>query len=82
MRHSVRRHRDGLIDIADLPADCLSNPARPLTLLEGLERDAIVRALREQEGDVDAAADSLGMGGDDVRRKVRALGIVTAAFVR
>ncbi|GAB6984403.1 sigma-54-dependent Fis family transcriptional regulator [Nocardioides pyridinolyticus] len=73
----VRTRRAGVVDVADLPAECRATSRRSLTRLEALERDAIVDALGVHGGDKVAAAESLGMSRATIYRKIREFGIVT-----
>lgn len=71
----IRTRRSGIVDVADLPAECRANSRRSLTRLEALERDAIVEALGIHGGDKSAAAESLGMSRATIYRKIRDYGI-------
>ncbi|GAA3671757.1 helix-turn-helix domain-containing protein [Nocardioides ginsengisoli] len=73
----VRTRRAGVIDVADLPAECRATSRRSLTRLETLERDAIVDALAVHGGDKVAASESLGMSRATIYRKIREFGIVS-----
>lgn len=73
----VRTRRAGVVDVADLPAECCAISRRSLTRLEALERDAIVDALGAHGGDKAAASESLGMSRATIYRKIRDYGIVT-----
>lgn len=72
---TVARQRSGTIDAEMLPAECRSLTRRRLTQLEALERDAIVRSLRENGGSKAAAAEALGMSRATIYRKIREFGI-------
>jgi transcriptional regulator of acetoin/glycerol metabolism len=73
----MRIRRSGIVDVADLPAECRATSRRSLTRLESLERDAIVEGLETHGGDKAAAAESLGMSRATIYRKIREYGIVT-----
>lgn len=73
----VRTRRSGVVEVRDLPPECLATTRRNLSRLESLERDAIVEALGLFDGDKTAAADSLGMSRATIYRKIREFGIVT-----
>jgi transcriptional regulator of acetoin/glycerol metabolism len=73
----VRTRRSGVVDVADLPAECRATSRRSLTRLEALERDAIVDALAVHGGDKVAASESLGMSRATIYRKIREFGIVS-----
>lgn len=72
----LRNQRSGVVNIESLPAECLATTGRKLSPMEALERDAIVAALRQLEGDKAAAAHSLGMSRATIYRKIREYGIV------
>ncbi|ANH38518.1 Acetoin dehydrogenase operon transcriptional activator AcoR [Nocardioides dokdonensis FR1436] len=72
----VRTRRSGVVDIGDLPAECLATTRRSLSRMESLERDAIVKALNVFDGDKTAAATSLGTSRATIYRKLRDYGIV------
>lgn len=72
----IRNRRSGIVDVADLPAECRANSRRSLTRIEALERDAIVEALSIHAGDKAAASESLGMSRATIYRKIRDYGIV------
>jgi transcriptional regulator of acetoin/glycerol metabolism len=73
----IRTRRAGVVDVADLPAECRATSRRSLTRLETLERDAIVDALAVHGGDKVAASESLGMSRATIYRKIREFGIVS-----
>jgi transcriptional regulator of acetoin/glycerol metabolism len=73
----ARRRRSGLVELDDLPPECLATTRRQLTAIEALERDAIVDALSAHGGDKPAAAIALGMSRATIYRKIRDYGIVT-----
>ena len=72
----VRTRRSGVVDLADLPAECRATSRRSLTRIETLERDAIIEALAIHSGDKAAASESLGMSRATIYRKIREYGIV------
>ncbi|HEY2666239.1 MAG TPA: helix-turn-helix domain-containing protein, partial [Actinomycetota bacterium] len=76
LRSALARRHTGQITIADLPESCHATSRRVLTEWETLERDAIVRALREAGGDKIKAALRLGISRATIYRKVRAFGII------
>lgn len=80
VRKAVRTHVDGVIDVDQLPAECVSNPGRRLGVIESLERDAVVRSLRENTGDVRAAAASLDMSVALFEEKLLDFGVIPEAF--
>lgn len=59
----------------DLPAECRVLSPRTLTVIEALERDAIVRLLTVHAGNVVQAAAELGLSRATVYRKLRRYGI-------
>ena len=73
----LRTRRAGIVEVDDLPAECLSTSRRSLSKMEALERDAVVDALTLHRGDKTAAAESLGMSRATIYRKVRDYGIVS-----
>jgi transcriptional regulator of acetoin/glycerol metabolism len=71
-----QRRRAGVIELDDLPGECLATSRRRLTQLESLERDAVVKALVIHRGNKDKAASDLGMSRATIYRKIRDYGIV------
>jgi sigma-54 dependent transcriptional regulator, acetoin dehydrogenase operon transcriptional activator AcoR len=71
------RRRAGVIDVRDLPAECLATRRWVLTPLEAMECDAIVDALAQAGGSKAEAARSLGMSRATIYRKIRGYGIST-----
>lgn len=68
--------RTGDITLDDLPADLLDgDPRRHLGRLERLERHAIVTAIREADGDKEAAAAVLGLSRATIYRRIKQFGI-------
>lgn len=72
---TVAVQRSGTIGVETLPAECRSLARRRLTQLEALERDAIVRSLRENGGSKADAAKALGMSRATIYRKIKEFGI-------
>jgi sigma-54 dependent transcriptional regulator, acetoin dehydrogenase operon transcriptional activator AcoR len=72
---TVAQQRSGVIPPEKLPPECRSLARRKLTQLEALERDAIVRSLRENGGNKTDAANALGMSRATIYRKVKDFGI-------
>jgi sigma-54 dependent transcriptional regulator, acetoin dehydrogenase operon transcriptional activator AcoR len=67
--------RSGLIQTKDLPVSMRETPRSSLSRYEQGERDSIVSALREAEGNKARAADILGIGRTTLYRKMRSLKI-------
>jgi hypothetical protein len=76
LRSALARRHTGQITVADLPESCHATSRRVLSEWESLERDAIVRALKESGGDKIKAAVRLGISRATVYRKIRMFGIV------
>jgi transcriptional regulator of acetoin/glycerol metabolism len=76
LRSALARRHTGQITVADLPESCHTTSRRVLSEWESLERDAIVRALKESGGDKIKAAVRLGISRATVYRKIRMFGIV------
>ena len=72
---ALARRPVGAIDAADLPAFCQSAPRGVLRPVDEIERDAIVTALREVDGNRVAAAAALGFARSTLYRKIRQYGI-------
>ncbi len=72
---AVSLQRSGIIGADKLPAECRSLARRRLTQLEALERDAIVRSLRDNGGSKAEAAEALGMSRATIYRKIKEFGI-------
>jgi sigma-54 dependent transcriptional regulator, acetoin dehydrogenase operon transcriptional activator AcoR len=79
MRRIVQRRRVGSILPEDLPPECWTVSRRLLSPLEALERDAIVQALLDRDGNKVKAAESLGMSRATIYRKIHEYGIVIPA---
>jgi sigma-54 dependent transcriptional regulator, acetoin dehydrogenase operon transcriptional activator AcoR len=75
LRHVLTRTRAGRIRPEDLPASCHAVSRHVLTPWETLERDAIVHALLETNGDKAEAADMLGISRATIYRKINTYGI-------
>jgi transcriptional regulator of acetoin/glycerol metabolism len=73
--HAVRRRPVGEIQDSDLPGYCQTVSRHALTPLETAERDAIVAALQEANGNRMAAATHLGMSRSSLYRKLKTYGI-------
>jgi transcriptional regulator of acetoin/glycerol metabolism len=67
----------GEIQPEDLPGYCHGSARRQLSGMEALERDAIVKALRDAHGNRLHAAAALGIARSSLYRKLRAFGIST-----
>lgn len=72
---ALSRRPVGAIDVTDLPAFCQSAPRSWLTHLDEVERDAIVEALHDHEGNRVAAAAALGLARSTLYRKIKHYGI-------
>jgi len=79
MRRIVQRRRVGSIGPEDLPPECWAVSRRLLSPLEAMERDAIVQALLDSDGNKVKAAESLGMSRATIYRKIHEYGIVIPA---
>jgi len=79
MRRIVQRRRVGSILPMDLPPECWTVSRRLLSPLEALERDAIVQALLDSDGNKVKAAEALGMSRATIYRKIHEYGIVIPA---
>lgn len=77
--HAVRQRRTGVIGVDELPPECRSVRRRRFTLIESLERDAIVDALDTHQGNKELAATALGMSRATIYRKIKGYGIHTDA---
>jgi transcriptional regulator of acetoin/glycerol metabolism len=77
LRRVVQKRRTGAIQPADLPPECWTVSRRLLSPLESMERDAIVQALLDYQGNKVKAAKSLGMSRATIYRKIHEYGIVT-----
>ncbi|TVT42187.1 transcriptional regulator [Amycolatopsis rhizosphaerae] len=73
--HALRVRPVGEIQDEDLPSYCQTRSQKNLTRIEIAERDAIIAALAETEGNRVAAAARLGMSRSSLYRKLRTYGI-------
>jgi transcriptional regulator of acetoin/glycerol metabolism len=74
---ALLRRPVGDIQPEDLPGYCHDSARRQLTGLEALERDAIVKALRDSGGNRVQAAATLGIARSSLYRKLKSFGIST-----
>lgn len=72
---ALRRRPTGVVEVGDLPASCQSTPRSALRPVDQAERDAIVVALRESDGNRAAAATALGVARSTLYRKIAHYGI-------
>ena len=72
---ALTRRPVGVIQVPDLPAFCQSSPRSALRPVDEIERDAIVAALRDADGNRVAAAAALGLARSTLYRKIRQYGI-------
>lgn len=72
---TVKVRRSGVILLDDLPPECRAVTRRQLSMLESLERDAVVDALVAHGGSKDRAAAALGLSRATIYRKIRDYGI-------
>jgi transcriptional regulator of acetoin/glycerol metabolism len=79
LRRVAQHRRSGTIHPGDLPPECWSVSRRLLSPLESIERDAIVQALLDHQGNKAKTAQSLGMSRATIYRKIHQYGIVTPA---
>jgi transcriptional regulator of acetoin/glycerol metabolism len=77
LRAAVGRRPVGELQPEDLPGYCHQSARRQLSGLEALERDAIVRALHDADGNRVQAAAALGIARSSLYRKLRSFGIET-----
>ena len=75
LRTVVAHRRTGTIEPGDLPAGCRATTRRVLTPLEAIECDAILDALRDNDGNKAEAARRLGMSRATIYRKIRGYGL-------
>jgi transcriptional regulator of acetoin/glycerol metabolism len=78
LRHALTRTRAGQIRPEHLPAACHTVSRHVLTPWETMERDAIVQALLETNGDKTEAADLLGISRATIYRKINTYGVLVA----
>ncbi|WNI27579.1 helix-turn-helix domain-containing protein [Streptomyces sp. ITFR-6] len=74
--HALRARPVGEIQSQDLPNYCLTRSRKSLTRIEVAERDAIIAALQDKDGNRVAAAAHLGMSRSSLYRKLRTYGII------
>lgn len=74
---ALLRRPVGDIQPEDLPGYCHDSARRQLTGMEALERDAIVTALRDADGNRVQAAATLGIARSSLYRKLKSFGITT-----
>jgi len=79
LKHVARHRRSGTIHPGDLPPECWTVSRRLLSPLESMERDAIVQAQLDHDGNKARAAESLGMSRATIYRKIHQYGILTPA---
>jgi transcriptional regulator of acetoin/glycerol metabolism len=79
LKQVVHHRRSGTINPGDLPPQCWTVSRRLLGPLESMERDAIVQAQLDYDGNKARAAESLGMSRATIYRKIHQYGIVTPA---
>ncbi|TWP35598.1 sigma-54-dependent Fis family transcriptional regulator [Leekyejoonella antrihumi] len=78
----VRYRRAGVIATSDLPPKCLATARRQLTLMEELQRDAVLESLARHGGNKQAAAEDLGVSRATIYRRIREYGIPLASPIR
>lgn len=74
---ALLRRPVGDIQPEDLPGYCHDSARHHLTGMEALERDAIVKALRDADGNRVQAAATLGIARSSLYRKLKSFGITT-----
>ena len=79
---ATHRRRIGSIQPNDLPPEYHAVTRRALSQLESIERDAIVQALRDADGNKAQAAKLIGMSRATIYRKIHEYGIVTPERTR
>lgn len=72
---ALRRRPVGVVEVSDLPESCQSAPRGALRPVDQAERDAIVAALRDSDGNRAAAAAALGVARSTLYRKIAHYGI-------
>jgi transcriptional regulator of acetoin/glycerol metabolism len=75
LRNALIRRPVGPIRLEDLPPACFTTSRRALTPIEALERDAIIRALADADGNRKRAAENLGMSRSSLYRKIHVFGL-------
>ena len=81
VRGLVRQHSGRTIEVADLPPECRVSSRNVLTVMEGVERDAILRGLMDRNSNVQRTAQALGISRATMYRKMRRYGIVPSTLV-
>lgn len=76
LREVLKHRRTGSIHVDDLPPSVRIGSRRSLSLIEAMERDAVVQALSDAQGDKTRAALALGMSRATIYRKIHDYGIV------
>jgi len=77
LRAALIKRPVGELQPQDLPGYCHNSARRQLTGLESIERDAIVRALHDADGNRVQAAAALGIARSSLYRKLKSFGIST-----
>jgi sigma-54 dependent transcriptional regulator, acetoin dehydrogenase operon transcriptional activator AcoR len=72
---ALHRRPVGVVEVGDLPESCQSAPRGALRPVDQAERDAIVVALRESDGNRAAAAAALGVARSTLYLKIAQYGI-------
>ncbi|MGL5819534.1 MAG: sigma-54-dependent Fis family transcriptional regulator [Phycicoccus sp.] len=75
LREILSHRRAGTLTVDDLPPRVRVHTRRQLTPMEALERDAIVQAILDADGDKAAAAAAVGMSRATIYRKIHHFGI-------
>jgi transcriptional regulator of acetoin/glycerol metabolism len=75
IRAIAATRQSGDVTVDDLPGEVLEDLSPALTWLEQLNRQAIVQALRQADGNKKAAAEELGISRSTLYRKMRAFRI-------
>jgi sigma-54 dependent transcriptional regulator, acetoin dehydrogenase operon transcriptional activator AcoR len=79
LKQVVHHKRSGTIHPGDLPPECWTVSRRLLSPLQSMERDAIVQALLDHDGNKAKTAGSVGMSRATIYRRIRQYGIATPA---
>jgi transcriptional regulator of acetoin/glycerol metabolism len=77
LRKILTTKRRGVVELSDLPVECMAVGRRILSPLEAMERDAIVQSLVDHGGNKTSAAVDLGMSRATIYRKIREYRITT-----
>ena len=75
LRHVLRCKPVGKVAVTDLPAGVFAAPRRQMTSMEVAERDLIVKALHDNDGNRVKAARQLGIARSSLYRKIQYFGI-------